>query len=181
MMCRALAGVREARQRTLALGLTPTVPNIGAPPQNYSAMTDEEREAIARVDASIQRQIAMAAKGGYEPLIKTPPNTPPPSQRTNTRVFSPSPPSRPPLSGGTPPQHSKRKREESNNKDNEDATNKSDTSMRPSRKRRTEKQDASGIAPARYFLRGRVPSSPSRTTSTEPAASRKGKGKARMS
>ncbi|KAF8521844.1 hypothetical protein JB92DRAFT_3110925 [Gautieria morchelliformis] len=186
MMRRAEARATRARNASLALGLTPTEPNIGGPPQRtYSVMTDEEREVVDRIDASIREELARAREAGYRTPDPTPPSTPPPLEHAHVQMSYPSVPPvrhRPPRSSNTAPRRSKRKREETDDEhdDNEAAS----TSKRTLPKRRNQKQDAedaatdTDVSPG-YFLRERVPPSSAETSNTKPSAASKGKGKAR--
>jgi hypothetical protein len=188
MMRRAVARATRARERSLALGLTPTEPNIGGPPpRTYSIMSDEERKNVARIDASIEAEMGMAREAGYKTPDPTPPNTPPPLEHAHSQIFHASVP---PLRHPTPrpssisPRRSKRKREET---DDEHDDNKAGSSTkRPSPKRRNLEQDAEDAAmdtdvSTGYFLRRRVPPSPSpsQTSPIKPSAASKGKGKAK--
>ena len=183
MMSQARARITGARQRALALGLTPTEPNLGGPPQNYSSMDNEDSEAAARVDASIREHIQKIQNAGYGPLIKTPPNTPPsPSRTCASRTIRP----RTPLQDRTSTsiRHSKRKREESDKQhdDSNKATNSTTTSYKPPNHSRDAGVSSMKIDTSpRYSLRRRPPPSSSETLSPNPLANSKGKAKGRGS
>lgn len=175
MMHRAQARITGAKARALALGLTPTEPNIGGPPQNYSSMDSDDLEAAARADASVQELMVKSQQAGHGPLIKTPPNSPPPPLVRPRNLSHPPSPARP----RTPPittRRSKRKRDEESDIEHERTT----TTKRLSSKRHHIEDEATTTTKgvdtfARYSLRSRP--APSQTSDPKPSTNGKGKCK----